>query len=393
MFQAALGLGLAALFAAGPLPTLTLEECLAQARPGLAEARSGAELAEIDAGLLGARGLLRENAELSALVGRRSVASETNADFGLEVDLPLANRASRTAHEELGRRLEADRDLLVAAARLEDRRLLVFAYLELWGAQQRRELLESSALALESFSRLTADRIDAGAVAAYEGHWVATEARLARGELALAGAAEREAFLALRRLSLLPAETLPRLVRPRFTLEEVDASEPTSTLPFAALRAEERVALSRSQWSIERELSRSGVVGSLAREGEESIVSVGWRWRLPMAGERGALRARGDAERLRSELATERRVAELAARIDESRALLAALGEPQDEEEASDAMWRAVELRVREGKEMPAEALAFRRAANAARLAALELEERRLAAQAELFFLTQEISQ
>ncbi len=112
---------------------------------------------------------------------------------------------------------------------------------------------------------------------------------------------------------------------------------------------------------------------------------------MPRAGEREALARRTAGESSSRAAESRQRQAELAARQERSRALIETLSaSPRSRPDGGEAIWQAAELRVREGKDSPAEALSLRRALIAAQLTAIDLELRRLAAQAELAYLSQE---
>lgn len=390
MYPALLAGFAAAVLTAGEAPpTLTLDQALAQARSGLAEARLEADLAELEADLGQTRGLLREGPSLAAQAGwRRQPPDGDGADFGLEIELPLASKASREGRASLQDALAGSRETLLGAARLADRQKILAAFLELWGAQRRLALRRDDERLLREFAGRLREQIAAGAVAAFHSGLVEAELRAAQGLAAEAGAAESLAWARLRGLADFPATPIPQLERPAWPVAAPPG--PGSPLAAEALLAEKRLADSRSAWNLYRQLSRSGVAASLAREGDEDVLLVGWRWRIPFQGERQALERRRAGELSWRDIDTRQQLAELEARQRSSRDLLAALPAGAGDRPALDTVWQAAELRVREGKDTPAEAMNIRRALISAQLTALELELRRLTAQAELAYLSQE---
>lgn len=388
-----LGLALAAAGAAPASPTLTLEQALAHPRPGLAAARLEADFAELEVSLGQTRGLLREGPSFGAEAGwRRSPPDGDGADFGLEIELPLASRASQAGRAELADHLAANRGLLGQAAELTDRQRIVEAYLATWAAQRRLALRRDDERQLRAFAERLKVQIDAGAVAAFQAGLADAELRAAQGLAAEAEAEVRRTWAILLGFAELPAEPIPELERPAPAVA-AEAAAGGPALLADSLLAEQRLAAARGRWNEQRELSRSGLAASLSREGDEDVALLGWRWRIPFSGEEQAIQRRTASELAWREAATRQQLAELEARRQGSLALLAALPEAEAESEQLEAVWQAAELRVREGKDSPAEALAIRRALNSARLTALDLELRRLTAQAELAYLTQEIRQ
>ena len=398
MFHALIAGFAAAVLAAGEAPpTLTLEQALAQARTGLAEARLAVDLAELEADLGQTRGLLREGPSLATQAGwRRQSPDGDGADFGLEIELPLASKASRAGRASLADALGASRETLGRAAAATDRQKIVEAYLALWGAQRRAALRQDDERLLREFAGRLREQIAAGAVAAFHSGLIDAELRAAQGLAAEALAEEGLAWAKLLALADLPAVPIPWLERPSWTAAapaEPQASPAPAgpgSLVAESLRAEQRLADSRSLWSQSRQLSRSGVAASLAREGDEDVVLVGWRWRIPFEGERQALERRTAGEISLREIAARQQLAELEGRRRSSRALLAALPAGAEDPQRLEAVWQAAELRVREGKDSPAEAMSIRRALISAQITALDLELRRLAAQAELAYLSLE---
>ena len=377
---------------AGPAPlspTLTLEQALARPRPGLAAARLAADFAEIESQLSQTRGLLREGPSLTTQAGwRRQPPEGDGTDFGLEIELPLATKASRSGRAAVAESLSASRSMLGQRARLTDSQLIVEAYLVTWAAQQRLALRRADERQLRGFAGRLSEQIAAGAVAAFQAGLVDAELLAAQGLAAEAEAEVNRTWAILLSLTELPAAPIPELKRPSPAPESVAGG---TALPAEALLAEQRLADARSRWAEGRELSRSGIAASLTREGDEDVVLLGWRWRIPFSGEKQAIQRRTAGELSLREVATRQQLAELAVRQLASRALLAALPAQAADPNQLDAVWRAAELRVREGKDSPAEAMNIRRALISAQLTALELELRRLTAQAELAYLTQEI--
>lgn len=374
--------------AAPPTLTLTLEQALAHPRPGLAAARLAADFAELESQLGQTRGLLREGPSLTTQSGwRRQPQDGDGTDFGLEIELPLASKASRSGRTAVAESLAASRSMLDQRARLTDRQMIVEAYLATWAAQQRLALRRADELQLRGFADRLNQQIAVGAVAAFQAGLVDAEFRAALGLAAEAEAEVKRAWSILLGLSELPVAPIPDLERPSFTAQSAAGA---ALLATESLLAEQRLADARSRWTESLALSRSGVAASLAREGDEDVVLLGWRWRIPFSGEDQAIQSRTTSELALREAVTRQQLAEAEARRLGSRALLAALPEQAVDPNQLDAVWRAAELRVREGKDSPAEAMNIRRALISAQLTALDLELRRLTAQAELAYLTQE---
>lgn len=370
---------------------LTLEQALARPLPGVAAARLEADFAELESELGQTRGWLREGPGLSADAGwRRQPPDGDGADFGVEIELPLASRASRDGRDALTGSLSASRGVMAQAAQLADRQRIVDAYLATWSAQRRLALRRADERQLRAFAERLREQIAAGAVAAFQAGLADAEFRAAQGLAAEAEAEVERTWAILLSVTDLPAEPIPELERPSMTPQ---ANPGETSLLAESLLAEQRLAEARSRWTEGRELSRSGIAASLAREGDEDVALVGWRWRIPLSGEAEAIRRRTAGELSWRQTATRQQLAELEARRLSSRALLAALPEQEADPAALEAVWQAAELRVREGKDSPAEALNIRRALINAQLTALDLELRRLTAQAELAYLTQEIRQ
>lgn len=394
----ALVLGLATLAVAGDAsPPLTLEETLARQRPGLAEARLATELAGLEVELAQTSGRWLDGPTFSPQLGwRRQEGGGDAADVALELSLPLASKAARESREALAASLAQNRELLGRAARRGDRQELVEAYLALWGAQQRLARRRAETRLLEDFALLLERRIEAGAAAAFEAGLAAAELAAARGLAADAAAEERASWARVLGLADLPPEPIPTLKRPSFA-GAAAAARPDEGLPAAGVAAETGLAAARAGFEFERELSRAALGASLAREGDEEVVLFGFSWRPPRAGERAARERQAELAAARRETESRRRRAELAARAERSQArlaLIAATGEANPADSAQtgpgDAVWRAAELRVREGKDSPGAALSLRRTLIAAQLTAIELELRRLEAQAELAYLSEE---
>jgi outer membrane protein TolC len=383
---------LAATLAASP-PLLTFDDVAARARPGLASRDVDVELAELDHLLRRGRGVLLEGPTFATALGRRRGAeppdgrSETSTDVALEADAPL--RGGRQIATRLEAERDAARDLLRAAARLEDHRALLAAYSEAYSAARRLELRREDARLLADLRTLTAELIDAGAQAPFEIEVVAAEESSARWAQAAAEADAVRAWAAVVALADLPLVPLPALEPPSLTPIEVDfeasllARAATLRHGLQALRDDLELAAAQSRW---------GLQAQAAREGDEDVVAFGVRWKMPLPGERQAAGAERTAGRAAADERLRRTLEELRRRAEASRALLETL--PDDgalELPAFATTLRALEARVREGKERPSEALATRRALIAARLAAIDHQATRFSALAELFTLSREI--
>lgn len=386
----ALSWALAATLAASP-PLLTFDDVAARARPGLASREVDVELAELDHLLRRGRGLLLEGPTFATALGRRRAEppdgrSDTTTDFAFEADAPL--RGGR----QLATRLEAERDtardLLRAAARLEDHRALLAAYVEAYSAARRLELRREDARLLADLRTLTSTLIEAGAQAPFEIEVVAAEEATARWAQAAAEADAVRTWAAVVTLADLPLSPLPALAPPPLTA--VDANLEKSLLARAATLRHGLQTL-RDDFALAESQSRWGLQAQAAREGDEDVLAFGVRWRMPLPGERQAAGDERTAGRAAADERLRRTLDALRQREGASRALLEALPDGGALElPAFATTLGALEARVREGKERPSEALATRRALIAARLAAIDHQTTRYSALAELFTLSRE---
>ncbi|WP_306590602.1 TolC family protein [Geothrix sp. 21YS21S-4] len=345
---------------AAQAPPLSFDDILSRARSGPAQYRAEALLAERHRALAGTGGFLREGPALALSAGPRAQPSApTFTDRAVEVDLPLflSPGVRRRLEAALG---EAD-PLLRSAGGIEARFQLRRAYLDAWLAERLLHLRERDLATVETWLQAARARLEAGADPAFQAALVEGELLRAQGDLDEARQQRAAAWAALRHLAEVPAAPAPLTepgdppggfpdgLRARYeagTLRRALLAQ--ADLEQQALRHQE--ALAASRWSLR---------GSYAREGEERVGRVGLAYRFARPGEAAALRRETEAAlqagRREGELALE----ELDARFQAAMARLPAA--PPRAFAAFDPALQAVELRLREGRERPSEALPIRR--------------------------------
>lgn len=372
------GIGLVvACVAAAPVHALSLDELEGRVFPSAAEAERRADLAAVERELSATGTFAREGAEISMDAGaRRDAGGATLGDFAARVDLPVGGlKAERGRLEEASHGSAAVLDVETRGALLE----LRLAYFDAWLGQERLAVLEQQRRDTERLLEVVRRRVEAGAEAPYESALV--EGDLVRQHVEL-DAARKElglAWRAMRRLAPLGPSPEP-LDPPRVPAAFPGGGEvPVS---FAARRS---IAEALADLDAARAGSRWTVAAAAAREGEESVATVGAAYRFALRGEaaarereRAALRdaARRNAEADAAELETRLRSA-----LDRARDF-----GPIPEPASFDAAIVAIQARIETGKESPSRALPVRRQLLDARAAALERRRDAMALEAEIRF-------
>ncbi|MFN7958555.1 MAG: hypothetical protein U0P46_09565 [Holophagaceae bacterium] len=348
--------------AQGPVPTppLTWEALLSKASPDPAQLRLEADLAARQRQLAATGGLLREAPTLTAEAGRRSGPGTSSTDKVAQVDAPLLLApALRTGTRDTLDRAEGS---LLALARAEARHRLRLAYLEAWlaGAQLR---LRSSQLELtETWVKVAQARVDSGADPAYQADLVRGDLLRLRTDLGEAQRRASEAWGALRTLADLPPEPQPLADPGHPELPKEEGLDGAFQRSLVRRAQADRHAADRAAFDLQQALkgSRWSLRGSHAAEGEERITRLGVAFRLPRPGELGAQRRETAAGR--GALAREAEAAsfQLESRFQTALLRLRTFGEVLPLS-GFDAALKAVDLRLREGKERPSDALLLRR--------------------------------
>ena len=373
-------------------PPLDLASARARAFEDETVARLRAELAERRRQLAVAGGLAREGPVVGVAAGPRRPEDEaTTADVAVEADVPLRLRGG--ALSEAAARLEEAAPLLLAAARADAERRFAETYAEAWLAAGRVEALAGQRALLEGWRDVARRRVEAGADAPYTQTLVEADLLRARRDLDRARRESAEAWGALRALADVPDAPRP-LAAPAVAAWPREA-EARALFATGAARAslDARLALDVALDALERSdrLERWSLVGSLAREGADSVARAGLAYRFPLPRERRtgdeAARSFGEARRREADAERRRLEARLAGALERARDL----GPAPDARLFEEAL-AAVDLRVREGKDGPAEAVTARRQLLEGRLAALERLRDVIVLSAELSALTKGVT-
>lgn len=363
--------GLAARASALP-PPLDLESARAAAFEDAGVARLRAELAERRRQLAASGGFTREGPVVGVAAGPRRPEDEaTTADVAVEADVPLRLRGGALA--TAAARLDEAAPILLAAARAEAEGRLAEAFADAWLAASRVEALAGQRALLEEWRGVARRRVAAGADAPFAEALVEADLLRVRGDLDRARRDAAEAWGALRTLVDLPEAPRPLAAPVPAAWPEEEAAKALFAAGAARASVEARLALDLALDALERSdrLERWSLVGSLAREGTDSVARAGLAYRFALPGERrtGDEAARAFEEARRREADAERRRLEsrFAGALERARDL----GPTPDGRPFEEAL-AAVGLRVREGKDGPAEAVLARRQLLEGRLAALE---------------------
>ena len=289
----------------------------------------------------------------------------------MAADVPLRLRGGARATAEA--KLDDAAPVLLAAAGADAERRLAEAYAEAWLAASRVEALAGQLALLSGWRDVARKRVEAGADAPFQESLVEAELLRARGELDRARRDAAEAWGALRALADLPAA--PRALAipaiPAWPGTEESNTRFESGVARASIDA--RLALDLAFGALESadRLERWSLLGSVAREGADSVARAGLAYRFPLPGERNSAdeASTSFAQARRREADAERRLLE--ARLHGALERARELGPVPDGRSFGEAL-AAVDLRVLEGKDSPSDAVVFRRQLLEGRLAALE---------------------
>lgn len=354
-------------------PPLGLEDLLRLKRPGLAQARHEVTWRR-QAGALAATGpLSREGLQVAVETGPRRGTERTGTDRVVSLEWPLFFAVRKRA--EAGRAQAEAQPRLRGALEVEATHQLVQAYLEAWAAQAQLGLRERQLEAVKALRAVAVARVEAGFDPALQVALVEGEVLRLQGEVAEGRRRHWDAWATLRALVDLPQVPGPLAEPGRAGAPGADPAALRAAFERGVLRTALRArrqqeqsqlafqdALRRSRWSLR---------ASHAEEGIERVSRVGLAFRLPHPGELGAQAQEQRAASALLEL--EGALAEQAL-VDRFEATLARLGNLEAVPEAAgfEAAMRALEARLREGKDRPSEVLPLRRAlieAEGARLA------------------------
>ena len=382
-----LGTVACALSAQAPAPPLTYDALLARAKADPVLLRIEADLAARHRQLAATGGFLKEGPTVLAEGGRRVGPVTTTTDKVAQVDAPLL--LAPRIRGEAQRTLDANQRTALALGRAEARHRLRLAYLEAWLAQAQLRLRTGQSETMETWLRVARARVASGSDPAYQAELVRGDLVRQRTELGDALRRSAEAWAALRALADLPPEPLP-LADPGPAALPDPAPLPAAFGSSLVRRAlADRLATEQAGFRLQQavQASRWSVRGSYASEGEERITRLGVAFRLPRAGELGALRREQAAGQAALRREGESADLQLASRFDTALARLRAFGEPP-EPQGFDAALQAVDLRLQEGKERPSDALLLRRQLLEAQSATLQRLRDAHALIAELDLLT-----
>jgi len=363
-------LGLLSLQAWAQTP-LSYQDLQAKAKPSAMQWRTDALLAERHLQLQESRGLLREGPTLSASAGpRRSPGAPNTTDQGLEVDLPLF--LSFRVRAELAASLGKAHPLLQESAKRECTLRLRMAYLDAWLAARLLALREADLSTVERWFHVAQARVDAGADPAFQVSLVEGEHLKALQDLDEARIQVARAWGVLVALADIPPSPMPLAdpdmspSPPRGDLLQNWQEGPLRKTLLAQTEVEERsLRLKEAQ-----ALSRWSLRSSYAQEGEENITRIGVAVRLPRPGEREAIHRNTEAQVRVLQGEARQALAELDARA-QGVVLRLQKAPPVSTVPDFTAALAAVELRLREGRERPSEALPIRRQLLEAQMATL----------------------
>jgi hypothetical protein len=363
--------GLAARASAVSAP-LDLGSVKAAAFEDAGVARLRADLAERRRQLAAAGSFAREGPLVGVEAGPRRLENDgTKADLSVEADVPIRLRGGARAAAAV--RLDEAAPVLLAAADAEAARRLAEAYADAWLAASRVEALAGQRTLLEGWRDAARKRVEAGADAPFQAALVEADLLRSRGELDRARREAAEAWGALRALADLP-EAPQELASPAIPAWP-GANEAKARFEAGVARAsvDARLALDLAFGSLESSdrLERWSLLGSVAKEGADSVARAGLAYRFPLPGERTA----GD-EASKFFQRTRRREADAERRLLEAR-LAGALERAREfgalpDGRAFEEALAAVNLRVLEGKDSPSDAVLSRRQLLDGRLGALE---------------------
>jgi outer membrane protein TolC len=368
-------------------PPLTYEALLSRATSDPTQLRLEADLAARQRQLAATGGLLREAPTLTAEAGRRSGPGTSSTDKVAQVDAPLLLAPTLRA----GARDSLDRaeGSLLALARAEARHRLRLAYLDAWLAEAQLRLRSSQLDLTETWVKVAQARVESGSDPAYQADLVRGDLLRLRSDLGEAQRRAAEAWGALRALTDLPAEPLPLADPGAPALPGPEGLSEAFQRSLMRRALADRTAADRTAFDLQQALkgSRWSLRGSHASEGDERITRLGVAFRLPRPGELSAQKREASAGR--GALAREGEAAayQLESRFQTALTRLRTFGDVLPPRRF-DAALLAVDLRLREGKERPSDALLLRRQLLEADSASLQRLRDAHALAAELDLLT-----
>lgn len=359
---------------AGPLMAqsdLTFDALLARAKPDSTQLRAEADLATLRRELAFTGGIFSEGPTISVEAGRRVAPTGNSTDKAAQVDAPLLLAPS--ARRAASRALEASTRTTLSLLKAESRQRLRMAYLEAWFTQAQLRVRESQVSATETWLRVAQSRVASGSDPAFQVDLVVGDQYRQRAELGEAHRLASEAWAHLRGLAELPLEPLPLADPGPAALPDPDTQAKAFERSLLRRAVTERLAREQSQFELQQALrgARWSLRGSHASEGDETVTRFGIALRLPRFGEAKALR--GEASAVRRALDREREYAilQLESRFQTALARLRTFGAvplPL----AFEGALAAVDLRLREGKERPSDALLLRRQVLEAQIASIQ---------------------
>lgn len=375
---------------------LRLEHVLAQKFPAAAELQVRAELAALRRELAGSDVYLAERPTYDFWLGARrgdDSAGQTQQDADLEIEGEWPLLAERSQRDLFARQLQEHAALLEEGAAAAARRDVWLAYLDVWLADRRLALLNDEVTLLERWQDRLHQVVEAGGAAAFELELIGLETETMLFQRQAVAAQHLEAWSALAALVPLPA-TPARLAEPPPLAAPPPALPPEEALALRATAARYEIAVARASFERALATSRFSLLGSAAREGEENVLRFGLSLRPVSVQQRQAEvgAATGALAALAREIEIERAL--LLGRFQVARQLHVALAPTEAEsfEARAAKVVAAIELRLIEGKERPAEALALRRQIFSLRDARLETSWRRFRQEAEIVYLTEKES-
>lgn len=355
-----LGTVVCALSAQAPAPPLTYDALLGRAKPDPALLRIEADLAARQRQLAATGGLLREGPTVLAETGRRVGPATTTTDTFAQLDAPLLLTPGTRGQAQ--RTLDATQHTALALGKAEARTRLRLAYLDAWLAQAQLRLRTEQLGAMEDWLRVARARVASGSDPAYQEDLVRGDLVRQRTELGDAQRRAAEAWAALRALAELPPDPQPLADPGSATLPDPAPLPAAFEAGLARRSLADRLASEQAAFELQQAVrsARWSLKGSYASEGEERITRLGLAYRLPRAGELGAQRKEGASGRAALQREGEAIALQLASRFQTALARLRTFGEPPNSRGFSAAL-QAVDLRLKEGKERPSEALLLRR--------------------------------
>ncbi|MDP1831759.1 MAG: hypothetical protein Q8K67_06850 [Geothrix sp.] len=366
---------------------LTYEALLARASSDPVLLRLEADLAARHRQLAATGGILREAPTLTAEAGRRNGPGSTSTDKVAQVDAPLllAPSVRSGARDSLDRAQGS----LLALARAEARHRLRLAYLDAWLAEAQLGLRGSQITLTETWVRVAQARVDSGADPAYQADLVRGDLLRLRMDLGEAQRRASETWAALRALANLPPEPLPLAEPGTPTLPAPEGLSEAFQKSLMRRALADRNAADRTSFELDQALktSRWSLKGSYASEGDERITRLGVAFRLPRPGEISAQNREKTTGRHALAREAESTAFQLESRFQTAFTRLRTFGDTSAAR-GFDAALKAVDTRLREGRERPSDALLLRRQLLEAESASFQRLREAHALAAELDLLT-----